>query len=178
MSDALVYIPDNFDPTEDFDKLNPQVKYISPFSELYESELDYSNSMWSIVFLMEADAAQNKLYRLPLPERIEAIQRFYPNFNPELELLKTCIEAYPYKCIPALRKSLIETKEFLISRSQYLKSVEYRLETMKDIDMAMSKSGKLWEDFEKIQEKYESAKKDSSEVYGGRTESFAEKKKL
>jgi len=179
MNDTFVLIPDNFDPEEDFDQINPQIKYITPFQELHNNkDLNYSRTMWSIVFLTESDPEQNKLYRLQLPERLKAIQNYYPEFNPDLEIIKTCIESYVYTCIPALRRSLTDTKNFLIRRSDYLNSVEYSIDNMKDIDTALSKSGKLWEEFEKVEERYSTSKKDSSIIYGGRRESLAEQKKL
>lgn len=180
MTNSFVNIPDNFDPGMDFDELNPQIKFIAPFADLYlEDKKNYSKLMWICTFLCHPDEDKNKLYRLPMHKRKENIEKyFYKKVDWEHELLNKCLDEYPYACLSAIQLSLKEKKDFLVKRSKTLVVTPYNLETMAKIDAAISKSTKIYDDFDQLEEKYFNSKKGKSEVYGGRQETYTEEGKI
>jgi len=180
----FVIIPDNFDPSIDFDHINPQIKFIHPFSELHASELNYSDTMWCIVMYSYADESANKIYRLPPEQRLEAIQRFYKDFDKDVEVIKLCIKKFPDKALNAVTRALTEEKEVLTLRGDILKdmyreaSKEKDLDTLVKLDKLIANNSKFWDNFEKVETKYMDSKKNKSTIFGGRQETFAEKGKL
>lgn len=177
----FVQIPDNFNPKISFDKLNPQIKYVHPFAELYKNnKLEvYDKLMWACTFMCHPDDAKNKLYRLSEEERKIAItENYYPKLNWDDKIFQECLEQYPYICLTSVQRALKDEKEFLLKRGLFLKHVVYDMDTMKDIDLSVSKTAKIYEGFEQLEEKYLNEKAKGSEVYGGRQETLAEQRKL
>lgn len=184
MNNNFIDIPSNFNPEDDFNNLNPQIKYIEPFSHLFNSDVDYSKTMWSIVLYSFSDESANKMYRLPPKERLEAIKRFNPDFNLNNELIKECVNKFPDKALSAVTRALIEEKEVLTLRGNILKeqykeaAKERDLDTLVKLDNLIKNNPKFWDNYEKVESKYLDSKKIKATVYGGRQETFAEKKKI
>ena len=170
-----------FSPDDNFWELNPQLQYMKPFNDLYlldkdKSKKNSSKQMWIVVWLCEPDEEINKFYRIPLDERKQMIKEtYYPDINYDDELLKVCIEQYPYLCLTSIGRLVKDQKDFLIKRNKFLTNAEYNFDTMSDLDNALSKNLKISEDFKKVEELFDQSKKELK-ARGNRALTLSEKK--
>jgi len=165
---------------KNFWEVNPQLTYMSPFSELYQSDKSKnkdrsSRDMWCIFFMSDPDEDKNLFYRIPEKERLEMLMEvFHPKFNLEDELVSKAMEEYPTLCLTAVERALKDEKDALTKRAKFLSTADYDFDTMKDLDNAYSKTSKIYENFEAIEERF-IKQKSQSRVKGGRRESASEK---
>lgn len=179
---SFTIIPDNFNPEDNFWDVNPQHKIIPPFSILYKEygKKKSSKIMWACVMMSHPDPEKNKLYRLPYEDRKRAIEENYLEsiIDWDDELLVECLNKYETVCLSAVERALKAEKDFLEKRAKFLTEAPYNLETMQIIDASVARTAKIYENFERIEEKFNQSRALSSTVYGGRQESYAEKKLL
>lgn len=177
----FVTLPLNWTPETNFWDFNGQLAIVAPFDKIYNLDKggDKSSKLMTIVFFMcDPDEEKNRFYRLPEEDRKQMLKEtYYPDIDWDNKLLVAAISKYPEVCLTAVARTLKDTKDFLTRRSEYLRTVPYNLETMKDIDMAISKSVKIYEDFEKIQQKFVEHEK-VGRIRGGRRETEVEKGNL
>lgn len=178
---TLCVLPPNWSPEINFWDTNGQLAIMPPFNKIYDIDkggMESSKLMTVVFFMADADEDKNRFARIPFEERKEMIQEtYYPDIDWKNKLLQKAIDAYPELCLSAVARTLKDTKEFLQRRAAYLRTVEYNINTMKDIDTAISKNLKIYEDFEKIEQKYIQQEK-ISRVRGGRKETAVEKGEL
>ena len=145
---------------KNFWEANPQLVYMPPFSYLYSSDKSKdkaksSKDMWCIFFMSDPDEDKNKFYRIPEKERLDMLQEVYnPEFDVENELVQECILKYPSLCLTAVERALKDEKDALSKRAKFLASATYDFDTMKDLDNAYSKTSKIYENFEAIEERF------------------------
>ncbi|GIV86019.1 MAG: hypothetical protein KatS3mg054_0048 [Chloroflexus sp.] len=134
---------------ENFWELNPQIKYISPFAEVYASDTSQdkqksSRLMWSIWLWTDPDV-RNKVWRQAEEVKYQSIKRFNPEFDIYDPEVKKLVEAYEDRMLtPAAREFLREHNTF-VQRCRKLASEEYRLdEIMRDAkgQIVTDKTGK------------------------------------
>jgi hypothetical protein len=99
---------------------------------------------------------------------------FNSEFDEENELVAECIDKYPSLCLTAVERALKDEKDALAKRAKFLAVADYNFDTMKDLDNAYSKTSKIYENFEAIEERF-LKQKNQSRVKGGRRESASEK---
>ncbi len=170
----------DFTPTANWWELNPQMIYIAPYNKLYEldhtSDKSYSSKqMWACYFMRDPDETENKFFRFGDEKIKEMLSETYfkeADWWDNEEFL-ACLETWPQDCLNAVQRSLLDSKQSLLRRGKFLKSQEYTMETVKDLDMAHSKTAKIYEDYERVEEKF-LAQKSSARVKGGRKQSKAE----
>lgn len=157
---------------------NPQLVYMSPYSKLHATDNGNEKSskdMWCIFFMADPDEEENLFYRIPENERADMLREtFHSDFDTEDELISECIQQYPILCLTAIERALKGEKDALAKRAKFLQEAEYDFTTMKDLDNAYSKTSKIYEAFEAIEEKF-MKHKTQSKVKGGRAESASEK---
>ena len=165
---------------KNFWEVNPQLVYMPPFSELYNQDKSKnkeksSKDMWCIFFMSDPDEDKNKFYRIPEKERLEMLREvFHPDFDTEKETVQLCINKYPYICLSAVERALKDEKDALVKRAKFLASAQYNFDTMKDLDNAYSKTSKIYENFEAVEERFVK-QKSQSRLKGGRKESASER---
>ncbi len=171
-------LPPNWTPDTNFWDFNGQLSIVSPFNKIYKLDNggNVSSKIMTVIFFMaDPDEEKNKFYRIPEEERKEAIsESYYNDIDWNNPLLIEGIEKYPELCLSAAARSLKDVKDFITRRAAYLRSVPYNLDTMKDVDMAVSKNDKIYADFEKIEQNFIQSEK-IGRVRGGRKETPAEK---
>jgi hypothetical protein len=165
--------------TKNFWGVNPQLSFMKPFSDLYERDQSEgkeqsSLDMWVIFFLSDPDEEKNKFYRIPEKERIDMLKDTFHDIDLDDELIKECIDQYPAICLLSVERALKDEKDALSKRAKFLAKAEYDFETMKDLDNAYSKTSKIYENFEAIEQKF-LTHREKSRVKGGRKESASEK---
>lgn len=105
--------------------INPQMKYISPFSKLYESDEsinkeDSSRVMYAIVFQCNQDEDENIYFSMDKDEQIKQLEE---NVLPKIydrKLYEECLEAFPEICLTVLERELVVEKEALKRRKKLL----------------------------------------------------------
>lgn len=182
-----------------FWKLNPQLQFIKPFNELYNSDSSInkdlsSKTMWCIVFMCDPDEEINKFFRIPEKERYEMLQEtFFPLFDMEDEIIKKCLEAYPILCLTSIQRALKDEKEMLMKRATFIKEQEYTLDsyeiaigtggrpmrvtlpgTAKQLDTMHKATKSIMDNFKLVESEF-FAEKSKSQLKGNRSESKAEK---
>jgi hypothetical protein len=165
---------------KNFWEANPQLVYMFPFSALYEGDESKdkevsSKNMWCVYFMCDPDEEENLFYRMSVQERIDMLKVTYnPEFDEVDELIALCVTSYPDICLNAVERALKNEKDALTKRADFLVKADYNFETMKDLDNAFSKTSKIYENFENIEERF-LKHKSQSRVKGGRNESASEK---
>jgi len=165
---------------KNFWEANPQLIIMPPFSNLYSTDKSKdkeksSKDMWCVFFMSDPDEEKNLFYRIPESERLTMLKEVYnPTFDIEDELILKALDAYPVLCLTAVERALKGEKDALAKRAVFLQKAEYDFETMKDLDNAFSKTSKIYENFEAIEERF-LKQKNQSRVKGGRRESASEK---
>lgn len=180
----LIIINKDFDPTANFWDLNPQLILIPPFSQLYSTDGggDYSSKLaWSVYFVSDPDENENKFFRLGNREEIQDVlaETYFKEQVPDFELEEylNCVKAYPEVCLTSVQRAFMKKKRALLARGEFLDNTPYTSTTMKDLDYAHSKTVKIFEDYEKIENKF-FAEKSKSRIKGGRSESKSEKREI
>ncbi len=181
-----------------FWKLNPQLKFIKPFSELYKDDESIdkelsSKTMWCVVFMNDPDEDTNKFFRIPLLERYEMLQEtFHPLFDTSNSLTKQCMDEYPLVCLTAVQRALKDEKEMLIKRANFIKEQDYTLDkyelvtvgqramrvtlpgTAKQLDTMHKATKSIMDNFKLIENEF-FAEKSKAQLKGDRQESKSEK---
>lgn len=163
-----------------FDLLNPLVKFLSPFSDLYKeySKKEYDKIMWALTLLNYPDERKNILYRENIKERIKIVKREF-DIDLEQPLVKKANSLYPIKCLTAVQKALKEEIDTLVNRAEYINSFDYKeatLKEIKDFEYLRSQTGKIYDRYEQLQEKLLKEDATEGEVYGGRQETLSEQR--
>lgn len=163
---------------------NPQLAVMHPFKELYDRDDSKGKSVssiegWAIVFFCEPDEEINIFFRFPEEERKVEIEQglSLPTSLWDDASVVRCIERYPMICLDSIGRGIKEYKEVLEKRATFLKTSPYNLDTMTQIDNALSKSPKIYDDFDKINKKFLEGKGEST-LKGGRSKSATEKKMI
>lgn len=178
---SFIHIKKDFNPEQNWWKINPHMIYVRPFSILYaedESKDKYVSSrhMWCVYFMNEPDELINLYFRLPEDQRLDVCKTYNPEFDPEQETIKECLEAYPDVCLTLIEQTLKNTKDMFHKRNVFLKTCDYNFETMASLDNAIAKTPKLEEDFDKVYQKYLEQQNKKVQLHGGRNQTLREKK--
>lgn len=187
MNDGLVNVTNDFTEEDyNFWEDNMQLSIMKPFSDIYnrdtsENKKVSSKEMACIFFMCEPDPDKNKFYRIQEQERLEMLKEtFYSDFNEEDELIKQCIEEYPFLNLSAVKRALKEEIDSMRKRASFIANFDYEDKSISDIknfDMIRKATPQILEAYEKIEEKF-LKEKTSSRIRGGRRKSKAEQKLL
>lgn len=193
----MININKSWSADVNFWKSNPQITLHNPYSKLYNKDKSKDKSkssidMWTIFFLSDPDSTKNTFYRIPYSERLALIKENYnKDFNENNKLIIECLEAYPQLILSAVERSLKEEIDSMVQRSQLLRNTVYTLDktvidgnkslimkgTATQLDSMRSKTTKLYENYEKLQQKF-MKQQDETRIRGGRKETISEKNLL
>lgn len=198
---ALIDIT-KFDGESNFWELFPQLKYIKPYSDLYEfdqtdNKTQSSKDMWVIALLMDP-SPDNKFYRInPLEKRLDMLKETYHSlFDKEHQYVKPCFDNYTKDNLDEVERAFKDEVDSLIKRSLFLSSAEYTFDdtekdingntifvsgkpmvkkgTAADIDRMRANTLKIYQQYEATKEIFDKHKQEAR-VHGGRKESMGEK---
>lgn len=162
---------------------NPQLTIMKPFSHIYErdsseSKLTSSAEMWMVFFLCDPDPDKNKFYRIPYSKRLEMLKETYCTyFDESNDLISDCINKYPVLCLTAVERSLKLEIDSMVVLTDYIAKYDYTAATLDEIKKIMdirSKTPKVLEGYEKLQQKFIKQQQESR-VKGGRRRSKSER---
>ncbi len=145
---TFINIKKEFKPDQNFWELNPHLRFVKPFSELYgedesKNKTNSSKTMWCIFYLSEPDEDINLYYRLGYDDILDICHKFNKTFDETNELVRECIATYPEVCLTVIERTLKVTKDLFKKRNSFLKEAPYDFETMTQIDNAISKTPKM-----------------------------------
>jgi len=196
----IVNVTKYSDPEDNWWILNPQMKYMAPFCELYKRDqggAKSSKDMWCIFFLADPDEELNKFYRMSLELRLEMlISEYHAEFDLDDVLITECIQAYPDAALTAVGRAYKLEKDSFIARGMLLSSTPYTFDEVardkqgaiiyvagkpmiikgnaKDLDYMRGNTGKIMQQYKNIDKMFYDEKK-ALRIFGGRNESIVEK---
>jgi hypothetical protein len=198
---ALTSINKNFEMNQNFWTINPQLKIMSPFNQLYnrdktKDKSTSSKEMWVIFFLCDPDEEANKFATIPVKSRKEMLSKTFFEIDDNDEVIKECLKEYPNLCLSKLEKLFYEEQKSMEDRHNIIVNTSYTLDdTEKDskgntifvagkpmvkkgtattLDKMRLDSLKIYQNYKEI-EKIFLDEKNSSRVFGGREESAMER---
>lgn len=167
---------------ENFWQHNPEIKYIVPFSKLYDSDpskkKEYSSQlMWAIYLFSDPNSRFSRMFTT---ERMKEIQDNYlkdKNFNWAEETIKELIYSYEDKMLTKLQQSYNRLIRKLEERDKFILDTKYNERNAKVIDAMFANSSIIYKQLKEIETQLlEEAK--GGNIKGGRRESISEKKIL
>lgn len=184
---------------DNFDDLNPLIKYIEPFKTLYEADkTKYSDSMIS-VYLFCDPSYENKIYRLQIDQKKSAILAYNPDFNFNDPLIAECLLAYPEHCLTPAAKAFRIEEESLVKRTKFIDEAEYTFPevvkdkngaivyvagrpmqtpgTAKDIDAMRKLTLDIYKKYDQVRKMFEE-EQNELRLFGGGRETALEKNQL
>lgn len=170
--------PGQFNIKENFWTLNPQHQYISPFRELYLADSgqkkEWSSRLMWCVWLWCDPNYENKIFRQTLDRKLQSIRYYEPSFDPDQEVIKECIDAYPTCCLTKAARAFVNEEDTLEDRVAFLRMTKYDLTNASDLDKIRANTPKIYEMYRKVREMFE-LEEGKAKVYGGREETIREK---
>lgn len=163
---------------ENFFYLNPEIKYMTPFKEFYDSDLskgkEYSSKiMWAIYLHSDPDS---RFYRMDSGERKKEISN-YTQINWEDESIKKLVAGYEHRLLTKLQQSYVRLLSKLEQRDDFIAKTPFTEKNAPVLDKMFANSSAIYQQLLTIENDL-SAEKKSGQIKGGRTESAAERKLL
>ena len=180
---SFVNVVSDFSTKANFWELNPQLILMQPFHKLYQLDGGAEQSskfMWAVYFICDPDESVNKFFKFGKEGVQEMLEETYfkeesPDWNNTI--YEECLEAYPEMCLTTIQRAFMMKKRALMKRAKYLNEADYNASSMKDLDSAHSKTAKIIEEYDKIEEKF-FAELNKARVKGGREESKSERNEI
>ena len=189
-----------FNIERNFWELNPQLKYMSPFKDLYDSDeskgKEHSSRVMWCVYLHQDPSYENKVYRLPPADKESTIRNYYDKFDFSDPLIQHCLSAYEEFCLtPAARAFKNEERSF-IDRATMIESSKYTLSeplknpdgsivlqggrpviipgTAKELDMLRKNTLSILNNYMEAKKLFEDEQRNAPRLFGGGEENLFE----
>lgn len=186
MSEFVTLSNDFNEPNYNFWNDNSQISIVRPFNQLYsrdntKNKSHSSKEMVVIFFMCEPDPEKNKFYRIAPTERLEMLKdTYFKEFDETDPVIVDCINSYPHICLSPIEKALKEEIDSMVKRQQFISSFDYTkasIDEIKSLDQIRSKTMSLYENYERLENKF-IKQKTEARVRGGRRRSVSERKLL
>lgn len=181
----------NWNTDINFWDLNPSVKIIKEFGELYASDKSKkkeksSQLMWALALLLDPNE-KNPYKNISYDDKKFIIATDFlkdKKFNWEDRDIITLIDVYLNYCLTVAEKELVRFEEKLAQRGDFLAKTRYTLDSYDDrgkiekgtadqLDKMMINTGKLYDQLEEIKNKIK-AEQAKGSLRGGEAESASE----
>lgn len=194
-------IPKDWKPEINYWDYNPQIRFINPFSKMYDTDNgkdESSKKMWCCAFFHDPDEEVNRFFRLSTEQKKQALTKYYPKLDWDDELFQECLDAYPFECLNSIQRALHDELESLKARAKLIRDTERTIDhymtndmgelvldksdkpilikgNSTQLDTMQSKTAGIYMQLEKIIERFKTSKEDTSRVFGGRKKTLSEK---
>lgn len=172
-----------FDPSQNIWKLFPFLSFFPPYNQLYDRDKSKdkeksSKEMWCVIYACYPDEEKNAFFRKSPKEREKAIQEgVYKDIKWNDKIVKTCMNSFPTDILTSAQASLKIELEALRKRAEYLRDTPINNDTARTYNTIQKDSIKVYENYEKIKEKF-IEEKAQIRAKGGRRLTKAEKGEL
>lgn len=167
----------NFTPDVNFWELNPQLIIMDTFDECYALDaggIESSKIMWCVFFLSDPDGSVNKFYRQGKIKTKQTLsETYYPDVDWDSELFKRLTQTYESVCLTSPQRALKDIIDLIVRRNDFLVNLEFDLDTMVKLDNALVKGTKIFDDYDKLKQRFLDSK-DVARLKGGRKKSKSE----
>lgn len=139
---------DTFDVDSCFWKQNPQIKYITPFAELYTSDkskdkVKSSKQMWAIFFINEP-SDKNKFFRMNEGQRKEEVRKHYLKKDDfDFAELDKYADAYKELILTKKERSYLHIWKKWEEREEFIATLDYDIDTVELLDKLLANTEKL-----------------------------------
>lgn len=169
---------------ENFWNLNPEIKYITPFSKLYNHPIkeyvDYSSKvMWAIYMFCDPGSRLSRMSEEEKQKEIlsnylvdSPIENFFDDY-----FIKELIQGYEDKILTKLQRSYNNLMKKLEERDKFISKTPYNEKNAATLDKMFANSSAIYEQMQAIANELETEKK-AGNIKGGRKESLSERKLL
>jgi hypothetical protein len=176
----------DLDHREDFWDTHPQYQLYDPFSKLFKNVKDRklsSDMMWAIVYMLYPDEDENIFYKTDESTRKTMLQEtLLPEEHWDNEFFVECYDMFPYESMTAVERALAEEKKALRKRAHLIKDTELTLDstqiinnktivvkgTASQINTLQKDALKVYENYEKIEIKFNKEKAKTVKKGGGK----------
>ena len=146
----MINVSKIFDIDNNFWELNPHMKVLSPFCDLFKKDkskgaVNSSKEMWCIFLCQDPHPSKNPLYNLSLEDRKEQIKDNFYAIDWDSKLVLECIKAWEEKCLTDTERNFKGWRDKLVERDKFLASQPYDLENGDALDKMLSNTKKLWD---------------------------------
>lgn len=181
----------NWNTDINFWDLNPSLKVIKEFGELYASDKSKkkeksSQLMWALALLLDPNE-KNPYKNISYEDKKIIIATDFlkdTKFNWEDKFITMLIDVYLNHCLTVAEKELVRFEEKLAQRGDFLAKTRYTLDSYDDrgkiekgtadqLDKMMINTGKLYDQLEEIKNKIK-AEQAKGSLRGGEAESASE----
>ena len=163
---------------ENFWELNPHIKYITQFKELYEKDKSKdktksSRQMWGITLFV---SPQSPYRRIEETQRKQEVIN-YLNSLSTWEEIEPLFKPFEDLCLTEKQQLFKSWGDKLKSREQFIRATDYKTTTFKMLDEMMSQTEKMWKMYSNV-EKDMIEEEQQARIKGGRKKSKSERKEI
>lgn len=185
----FIKVDDKFDIRKNFWTDNFQIKYISPFKELYDRDTSpdkLQSSNWAWCCWLYCDPSfSNKIGKLREEEKKSAILSYCPDFDFEDKVVSKCLQVYDELCLSeaaqAFKRTVRNLEKFQVLLESKLDEEGLTFDEMIQVgpNRWVNKKGtagqildikkklsQLWIEYEKVKRLFEE-EQGSIQLYGG-----------
>lgn len=165
---------------ENFWNLNSEIKYMSPFSVLYNSDPtkdkeQSSKLMWVVYLYTDPDSRFSRMSEDE--KRDEIATNYLQDKNFDWNSISNIIDGYRDKLLTKLQKSYLRLLKKLEDRDNFISKTPYNEKNAQTLDKMFANSSAIYEQLSEIENQLNEEKK-SGQIKGGRKESLSERKIL
>lgn len=152
-------ILEKFDTDVNFWEVNPQLKLVDEFSELYKNDksknkVDSSRTMWAIALLL--DKSKNNQFRnLPFEEAKDQLAKHFlkdETFEWGNPWVQRLMEQYEKLILTQAMRSLRNWESKMKERDDFINSISYDIEIAEKIDKMLTNYPKMFDTYKIISE--------------------------
>lgn len=195
---SLIKIPINLEdsnPDVNIWEQNPQLKYYSPYGDLYDNDqsdekLFSSRQMWCIIYFNDPDTERNIFFRnSPKERKMKILERYGKDIDWDNELFQKCLKQYPLDCMTMVQRAYSMESDKLLERAELIRSTALTLDstdprtgkvvkgTALQINALQKDASRIYEEYKKVEALFVEERK-QMRAYGGGTIPITEKRKI
>lgn len=163
---------------DNFWELNPHVKYLTKFKDLYENDKSKnkaksSKQMWAIVLFTDV---KSPFRRIEETQRKEEVLN-YINKEFPWEDIEPYFKPYEEVCLSEKQQLFKSWGDKLRTREQFIRATDYKATTFKMLDEMMSQTEKMWKMYSNVEHEM-IEEEQQARIKGGRKKSKSERKEI
>lgn len=182
---------------DNFWELNPHLRYLSPFKELYAKDksskkADSSKDMWCI-WMLEDPSLDNKVFHFTKERQAEIVKNYNSKFAEDRKEIQAIREVYDDFCLSIAGRAYKEESATMADRTAFLRNAKYTFDYYEqdpktgktkivkgnatEIDAMRLRTIKINESYKQVERMFEEEQR-VARIYGGRAQTIREMRLL